>query len=131
MALIFPRGNIHRGEVPRAHQAGQLSGITASGLHPVAGRFRNQRRRHHPAHMAFFGQVTITPGATRPRFIDTDQRCGFGWHRSNEVITIGLPGPHGAEVDHRSVVLLGDIGHGDGVCVDIETDLPCVRVTHG
>ena len=40
--LIFHLGNINRGEVPRAHQAGQLCGITASGFHPVAGLFRNQ-----------------------------------------------------------------------------------------
>ena len=81
--------------------------------------------------MAFFGKGTITPVATGPGFIDKDQMFGLGWHLSNELINIGLPGAHGAEVDHLSVVLFGDIGHGDGVFVDIETDTQCARVTHG
>jgi hypothetical protein len=81
--------------------------------------------------MAFVGQVTIKPGATGPGFIDKDQMCGLGWPLAHALITIGLPGANGAEVDHLSVVLCGDIGHGDGVVVDLETDRPCARVTHG
>jgi hypothetical protein len=129
--FVCDRWDIDRREIPGAHQPRQWDRVTAIGFHPVAGLFRHQRRRHHPAPMAFLGQVTLPPGATRPRFLDKAQMCGLGWHLSNAVITIGLPGAHGAEVDHLSVVLVGDIGHGDGVFVDLETDRPCVRVTHG
>ena len=75
--------------------------------------------------MAFVGKVTLQPVATRPRFIDQDQMLGLGWPLSNEVITIGLPGAKGAEVDHLSVVLFGDRGHGDGVLVDLQPNLEC------
>jgi hypothetical protein len=81
--------------------------------------------------MAFVGQVTMTPGATRPGVIDTDQRCGLGWPRAQALITIGLPGAKGAEGAPLSVVRCGDSGHGDGVLVDIETDRPCASVTPG
>jgi hypothetical protein len=47
------------------------------------------------------------------------------------VIHVGLPGADGAEVDDRSVVCLGDIGSGDGLLMDIQSDLERARLWHG
>jgi hypothetical protein len=33
---IFHGGDLHRGEVTRAHQAGQLYGVATGGVHPAA-----------------------------------------------------------------------------------------------
>ena len=128
---IFHLGNIHGGEVPRAHQPSELDGIPTVGFHAVAGLFGNHGGRDHPAAMSLLRQITREPVPTGSRFIDTDQVFGLGWHVSKELINIGLPGADGAEVDHLSVVRFGDIGHCDGVCVDIQTDIECARRWHG
>ena len=75
--LIFPLRDLDGGEVPRAHQAGQLDRVTAIGLHAVARLFGNERGRDDPAHMAFFRQITIEPVPTGSRFIDKDEMLGL------------------------------------------------------
>jgi hypothetical protein len=40
--FIVHGGDIDGGEIPRAHQARQLHGITTVGFHAVAGFFRNK-----------------------------------------------------------------------------------------
>ena len=51
--FIFDLGNIDGGQITRAHQPGQLDGVTAVGFDPVARLFRNQRGGDDPADMAF------------------------------------------------------------------------------
>ena len=62
--FIFDLGNIDRGKITRAGQAGQLHGVAAVGFDPITGLFWNQRRRHHPAVVAFFGEIPVEPVAT-------------------------------------------------------------------
>ncbi len=40
-SFIFHRGDIDGGQIPRAHQAGQLDRVTTVGCHAVAGLFGN------------------------------------------------------------------------------------------
>ena len=50
---------------------------------------------------------------------------------ADELINVGLPGADGAEGDDLSVVICGDLGHGDGVLGDIQPNIECARVMHG
>jgi hypothetical protein len=129
--FIFHRGDIDGGEITRAHQAGQLDGVTTVSLDAVAGLCGNQGRGNDPADVASFDKITIEPVVTRPRFIDKDQVLGLGWHLAHALLNSGLPGADGAEVDHLRIVICGDIGHGDGVFVDIQSAVKRARVVHG
>jgi hypothetical protein len=81
--------------------------------------------------MALFRQITIEPIATGTCFIDKDQMCGLGLELAGEVVNVTLACAHGPKVDDLSAVILRDVRHGDGVFVDIQTDIQCARVTHG
>ena len=70
--FIFHLGDIDRSEITRAGQAGQLHGVSAVGFDPITRFFGNQRGGHHPAVVAFFGQIPVEPVATRAGFIDED-----------------------------------------------------------
>ena len=104
--FIFDLGHIDRGEVPRAHQAGQLDGVTAVGFDPIAGLFGDQRGRDDPADMAFFGQIAIEPVPTGAGFIDKDEMFAFGLQLPDELIDVTLSGTDGAEGDDLGVVIL-------------------------
>jgi hypothetical protein len=129
--FIFHRGDIDACEIPRAHQPRQLHGITTVGFHAVAGLLGNEGGRDDPADIAFVRQIAKEPIATGSRFIDEDQVLGFGLQPAHELINVALPSANGAQVDDLSVVSFGDIGHGDGVLVDIQPNIVCVRVLHG
>lgn len=129
--FIFDLGNVHGGESPRAPQAGQWHSVPVVGFHAVAGPFGHEGGRDDPADLAFLRQIAREPGATRSRFIDEDQGCGFGWQRAHELINVAWPRANGAKGDDLSVVIFGDVGHRDGVLVDIQTDIERARLWHG
>jgi hypothetical protein len=125
------RRNIDRGEISRAPQAREWDRITPVGVHAVAGLCGPERRRDDPADLAFLRQITIEPGPTGSGFIDEDPVWGFGVQRAHALINVAWPSANGAEVDHLSIALLGDISYGDGVVVDLETTRECARLWHG
>jgi hypothetical protein len=129
--FIFDLGNVDGGEIPRAHQPGQLYRVPAVGFHPVAGLWGNQGRSDDPADMAFLRQSTIEPVPTGSRFLDKDQVWGFGVQLAHEWINVALPRPNSAQIDDLRVVIFGDISDGDGVCVDVQTDIERARLWHG
>jgi hypothetical protein len=53
-----------------------------------------------------------------------------GAERGGALIEVAMPRPYGATVDDLGAVLLSDIGHGDGVFMDIETNIQCTRLVH-
>jgi hypothetical protein len=108
-----------------------LGGVTTVSLDAIASLFGNQGRGDDPAVMALFRQITLEPGATRPRFIDKDQVLGRGLHLSNELINIGLPGADRAEGDDLGVVVFGNVGYGNRVFMDIHSDVQRARLAHG
>ena len=52
--FILDLGDLDRGEITRARQAGQLHGVPAVGFDPVARLLGDQRGGHHPVIVAFF-----------------------------------------------------------------------------
>jgi hypothetical protein len=75
-SFLFALGDLHGGEVPATGQSGELHGISAVRLDPVARFFGEQRRCPHPTVVPFVAQIPVEPGATGTRFRDEDE--GFG-----------------------------------------------------
>jgi len=81
--------------------------------------------------MAFFGEIAIEPIPAWASFIDKDEMRTFVLQLTEEVIDITLAGTNVAKGDDLGVVVLGDIGNGNGLFVDIQTDVECARLVHG
>jgi hypothetical protein len=129
--VIIHRGDLDGGASTRAPQAGQVDGVTTGSRDASAGLLGNQARGDDPAAVASVGEITREPVATRPCCRDKDPVLGLGWHLSNALINSGLPGADGAAVDHLNVVIVGDIGHAEGVVVDIQSNGTRARLVHG
>jgi hypothetical protein len=129
--FVFPRRDIDGGEVTGAHQPGQLHGITTVGFHAVAGLFRHERGRHHPALIAFVAQIAREPIPTRARFVDKDEVFGLGWHVADELVNVTMAGANRAQGDDLGAVVFGHVGDGDRFFMDIQTTRECTRLMHG
>jgi hypothetical protein len=81
--------------------------------------------------MAFFCQIAIELIPARAGFIDKDEMRTFGLQLTEECIDITLAGTNVAQGDNLGVVGFGDIGNGDRLFVDIQTDVECARLVHG
>jgi hypothetical protein len=96
-----------------------LDRVTPVGFHPVARFFGNQGGRDDPAAMALFRQITIEPVPTGTRFIDKDQMLAFGLHLADEVVYVTLTCTDGPEGGDLGAMLLSDVGHRNGLFMDI------------
>ena len=105
--------------------------VTKVSLDAIARLVGNQGRGDDPAVMALFRQIPIEPLPTGARFIDKDQVFGFGLQLADELINVGLPGADGAEVEDVGVMVLGNIGDGDRLLMDIQSDIQRARLWHG
>jgi hypothetical protein len=81
--------------------------------------------------MAFFCQRALEPIPARAGFIDKDEMRTFGLQLTDEFIDITLAGTNVAQGDNLGVVCFGDIGNGERLFVDIQTDVECARLVHG
>jgi hypothetical protein len=124
-------GNRDRGASTGAHQAGQLHRVTAVGLDAVTGLLRNQRRRHNPAVVPFFDEIAGEPVATGTGVLDQDQMLGLGWSLADEVINVTLAGADGTEIRALGSGLWSDVGHRDGLLMDISAHGERARLGHG
>jgi hypothetical protein len=129
--VVFHCGDIDGGEIPRAREAGQWHGVTAVGCDAIAGFFGNQRGCHHPAVVAFFGQIPIEPIATGAGFIDKDQMLGLGWQLADEVVNVILACADGTEVADLGAVISRDVSDGNRVLTDVHSDIERARLCHG
>jgi hypothetical protein len=129
--FLLHLGHRDRGEVPRAHQAGQFDSIPAVGFAPISGLFGDQRGRDDPANMAFVCPRAREPIPARAGFIDTDAMRTCGRQLTDELIDITLAGTNVAQGDNLGVVCFGDIGTGERLFVDIQTDGEWARLVHG
>jgi hypothetical protein len=129
--FILHFGYVNRGEVPRAHQAGQFDGVSSVGFDPIPWFFGDQRGRDDPANLAFFGQIAVEPIPTRACFIDKDEVFTFGLELTDESIDVTLTGANIPDRDDLSAVVLSDIGNGNGLFVDIQSDIDRGRLVHG
>jgi hypothetical protein len=81
--------------------------------------------------MAFFGQRAVEPVPTRACFIDQDEMLAFGLHLPDALIDVTLSCPDVAEGDDFGVMFLGDVGNGDRLFMDIQSDVKRARLWHG
>jgi len=124
-------GDIHRREVPRAGQSGQLDRITAVRLDPLPRLLGHQRRGHDPAVIAFLLQRALEPRAARPRFGEKDEVLGLRWHLADEGLAITLAGADRPHVGDLSTMIVRHVGDRNGLFVDIHADKECARLGHG
>jgi hypothetical protein len=127
----FNFGNITRGEIPWAHQAGQLHRVAAVGCDAVASFFREERWGHDPAFVTFFHEIPLAPRATGAGVIDKDQMLGLRLELAGALIDVSVPGTDGTKRDDFGTVILSNGGNCDGILVDIHTDIACARLLHG
>jgi hypothetical protein len=125
------RGDIGRRERTGAPQPGPLDGIPTIGGDAVASLLGDSGGGDDPAVVAFLGQRAGEPGPTGSRCLDADQVWGVGLQRAHELIKVALPRANGAQIDDRSLVSFGDVGHGDGVLADSQPTLEWARVRQG
>jgi hypothetical protein len=125
------RGDIHRGEIPRAHQARERHGITPVGFHAVAGVLRHARGGDDSTVITVFAQMLVEPIAAWPGFIDENAMGSLGLACADAVLDVGLPRPDGAEVGDLSTVVLRDRRDRDRVLMDIPADGERARLVHG
>jgi hypothetical protein len=96
-----------------------LHRVTTVGFHAVARFFGNEGGGDNPADMAFFRQIAIEPIPTGARLIDKDQMLGLGLHLADEVVNVTLACANSTEGADLGAVLLSDIGHRNGLFMDI------------
>jgi hypothetical protein len=74
--FVFDGGDIDRGEIPGAPQAGPWDGLPTIGVDAIARLLGNQCGGDDPAVVALWGQIAVAPRAPGARFLDEDQGCG-------------------------------------------------------
>jgi hypothetical protein len=129
--LVFDLGHIDGRQVPRAQQAGQLDGVTAIGVDPVASLCGNQRGGHDPAHVALLRQIAIEPRAARTGLVHTDQVLAFRRQLTDALIDVAWSSTNGTQANDSGRMVFGTIGHRDRVLMDIHADVKSARLVHG
>src|SRR2546430_4790401 len=97
----------------------------------VTGRCWPKGGRHPPAVGAVLAQIALEPVATWPRFVDNDQLFGLGLHVSDALVNATVAGGDSAEVDDLGVVVLGHVGHGHRLWMDIHAAIKHAKLRHG
>jgi hypothetical protein len=111
--FVFHRGDIDRGKITRARQAGQLHGVPAVGFDAVAGLLRDQGGGDDPAVIAFFGEIPVEPVATRAGFVDEDEVFGFRLHLADQLIDVTLTRADGPKIHDLGAMSLSHVSHSD------------------
>jgi hypothetical protein len=130
-SFVLDRWDIDRREVPGAHQARQLDGITTIRGDPVTGLLRDQGRGDDPAAVPFFGQRALEPRAAGAGFIDKDELLALGLQLPSALVDSTRPGPDCAQRDDFRALCLGARGDRDGLFMDIHADVARARLSHG
>ena len=118
-------------EIARAHESGQLGRITSIGVDAGARLLRDQRWGHDPTDQFFLGEIAIKPVPAGSSFVDKDQRFRFRGERADELVNVALASTETPQEDDLCLPRLADIGNGDGVFVNIDTDAACGSVRPG
>ena len=81
---------------------------------------------------SFPREVPIQPVAARPGLVDEDQRRALRLELADQLVDVALPCADRPQRNHLGAAVLGCVGDGDGVLVDIETDVQgLARLVHG
>jgi hypothetical protein len=90
--FVIDLGDVDGGEVARTPQPGQVLGLAAVGVDPVAGFVRNQGGGDHPTSMPRLGQIAVQPIAARPGLVDKDKVFSLRVPLSNQFVEVTLAG---------------------------------------
>lgn len=123
--------DVDRGEIAGSQKACEGDGVAAVGLDFIAGFPGDERRSDDEAGEASLGEIAVEREAARPCFVREDDSRGFGLQPSHEFVDVAEASADGAEEDDFIGRVLGRIGNGDGVLVDIQADKKCGRMVHG
>jgi hypothetical protein len=109
-----------------------LHRVPTVGFHAVARFFGHEGGGDdNPADRAFLRQIAIEPVPTGARLIDKDPMLGLGWQLADEVVNVTLAWANSTEGADLGAVLLSDIGHRNGLFMDISSDVKRARLGHG
>jgi hypothetical protein len=129
--FILDRRDIDRGEIARAHQAGQLHGVTTVGFDAIASLFGNQGWGDDPADMPPFREITIEPIAAGASLVDEDKMLAFRLKLADERVEVTLVGTDGAKIDDLGMVFFSHVGDRDRLFMDIQSNIERARLWHG
>jgi hypothetical protein len=121
----------HGGAVPGAPEPGPLPGLTPVGVDAGTGFFRPQGGGDAPADVAWFHQGAREPRAAGIGVVDEAECLALRPQLPATLLAITLPGPDGAEGDHRGTMGWGDLGDGDGLLMAIHANVERARLCHG
>jgi hypothetical protein len=124
-------GDIDRGQVPCAQQAGPWDGVAAVGVDPIPGLLRDSGGGHDPADRPFFRQIAIELIPAGAGFRDEHQVCGLGLELADDVVNVGLSRAEGPKVGDLSAVIWSDRGHRNRLLMDIHSHGEGGRLGHG
>jgi hypothetical protein len=71
------------------------------------------------------GKVAREPRAAGAGFVDNDEMFAFGLEFTDERLEVTLARAERAQIDDLGVVCFGDVGHGNRLFMDIQTDVEC------
>ena len=75
--------------------------------------------------------IALEPGPAGPSVVDADERCRVRGQGVDTLVKVALADAATSPADDRGVPRLTGIRDRDGLCVHIQSDLPCARVTQG
>jgi hypothetical protein len=96
--------------------------ITAVSLDSISCPTWDERWCDHQALQALLGQIPLEGVATGTGFVGEDKLLSLGPESANHLVDVALTSPDGTEEDDLNRPLLGYVGHGDQVFMDIQTD---------
>jgi hypothetical protein len=123
--------NVDRGEIAGSQKACEGDGVAAVRLYSIAGFSGDERRCDDEAGEAFLGEIAVEREAARPCFVSEDEAGSFGLESSREFVDVAEAGADGTKEDDFIGRVLGRVGNGDGVFVDIQPNKKCGRMAHG
>jgi hypothetical protein len=129
--LVLDRRPIDWCQSAGAREPGQLGGIASIGCDAVAGFLWAACGGHAPAAQVLPSHIAIAPRPAGSSLIDQDERFGLRGEGADRLIEVTLAGAAGAQEDHLGTPLFRGIRHGDGLVVDIQTNVQGATVTHG
>jgi len=131
MASSCTWGDVDRGQIAAGHEPGQGDGVAAVGLDPIAGLARDERRGDDVAGQALEGQVAVQPVPAGAGLVDEHQLGALALKLADHGVDVALPRADGAPGYRAGGAIIARVRDGDGVLVDVETDVQCATVSHG
>ena len=126
--FIVDGGHIHRGEVPCAHEPGQVHGITPVGFDAVPRLCRHAGGGDDPADVALLPQGAIEPGTAGAGVVDDDELLPLRAPWPKQRVDSTRPCAESAAGDDLRAMCVGDRGDRNGRFMDSHANVERVRL---